>query len=793
MESKYNPSIEEPAIQDFWERERIFAFDDSSDKPVFSIDTPPPTVSGDLHMGHVFSYSQAEFIARYKRMRGFNVFYPFGLDNNGLPTELLIEKKFNIIAEDLGRNKFVELVQKEIQYYNESYIALFKRLGLSIDWSLTYQTISEEVQKISQKSFIELYKSGRIVRKESPVLYCPKCRTVVSQMELEDKPMKSKLVYVKFSDDLIIATTRPELIPACVGIFVNPKDERYAKIVNTTVKVPITGHEVKVFADDSIRPDFGTGAEMCCTFGDQNDIALYKAYGLDLRLIIDDHGLLTVEPYKGLSIKDARTKIIEDLKAKGLVLKEEDIEHSVNVHERCGTEIEYLIKKQWYVAYLDLKDKFIEQGRKIKWYPEYMRVRYENWVNGLKWDWCISRQRYFGVYFPLWYCKACGRVKLADEADIPVNPFTDKPKGKCECGSDEFVPETDIMDTWATSSLTPLINARWGLDNKYIDKIYPMSMRANAYEIISFWDFTSIVKSLLHTNTIPWENLMISGQGLDQHGKPMHKSHGNVVDPWLYINKYGADAVRYWASSSVLGENNSFQEKEVIAGSRLSNKIWNLARLISMTCADYEEASPRSALDAYFLSELKTVIAKATEYFEAYDYFKARNTVEEFFWKFANDYVEFVKKRIYANDNDAKYAINTAFIALLKLFAPFMPFVTEKVYQSLYKQAGEKSIHVSEWPNGSKISVVDSLAEEGKKAYDTILFIRQWKHNNKLALNAPIASVSLIGISESAFKDITDAMNIGMISTGVGDNAEQIPGTDIKIKITLSNTAADGR
>jgi len=786
MESKYDPSVFEPKIIKFWEEEAIFKFDANSQRPVFSIDTPPPTVSGDLHMGHVFSYSQAEFIARYKRMRGFNVFYPFGLDNNGLPTELLIEKKFNIVAEDMGREAFVRLVQNEIKEYNKAYIELFKRLGLSIDWSLTYETISPEVQKISQKSFIELYKQGRIERKKAPVLFCPKCKTVVSQMELEDKTIKSKLVYINF-DGIVIATTRPELLPACVGLFVNPKDQRYASIVGKKVKVPLFGYEVKVYADESINPSFGTGAEMCCTFGDQNDIALYKAYNLDLRIVIDDHGKLTVDPYKGLSIKEARVKIVEDLKAKGLVVKEEDIEHSVNTHERCGTEIEYLLKDQWYIHYLDLKDKLIEQGRKIAWHPEYMRVRYENWVNGLKWDWCISRQRFFGVYFPVWYCKKCGRPKIAREEDLPVNPFVDKPKEKCECGSDEFVPETDIMDTWATSSLTPLINARWGLDNKYLDKIYPMSMRANAYEIISFWDFTTIVKSLLHTNNIPWKNLMISGQGLDPHGKPMHKSKGNVVDPNEYISKYGADAVRYWASSSVLGEDNSFQEKEVITGARLANKLWNLAKFVNMSCAEAEQAEMKDPLDNYIVFKLNETIAKATEHFENYDYFKARNEIEQFFWQFANDYVEFVKKRVYANDGNAKYIIRHVFLSLLKMFAPFLPFVTEAIYQELYRsEEGKKSIHLSNWPSGTELQANKELALLGEKAASVIMFIRQFKHERKLALNAPIEEVVIEGLDESAFSDIASAINIQKVSRGEG--SEEVPGTEIKISIRQSST-----
>ncbi|MGC8647832.1 MAG: valine--tRNA ligase [Candidatus Micrarchaeia archaeon] len=782
MEDKYDPKSIEPKIIDFWEREKVFAFDRSSKKPIYSIDTPPPTISGFIHMGHIFSYSQTEFIARYKRMRGYNVFYPFGLDNNGLPTELLIEKKYNVAASQIGREKFWEIAAKAIPEYNEMYISIFKRLGISVDWSLIYQTISKDVQKISQKSFIELYKMGRIERRKSPVLYCPKCNTVVSQMELTDKQVKSKLVYIKFGENIVVATSRPELIPACVGIFVNPNDDRYKGMVGKIVKVPISGQEVKVYSDESIKPDFGTGAEMCCTFGDQNDIYLYKKYNLDLRIVIGDDGKFSAGPYKGLGIKEARERIIDDLKEKGLVVKEEEIVHSVNVHERCETEIEYLVKEQWFIKYLDMKEQLIGQGQKVKWFPEYMRVRYENWVNGLKWDWCISRQRYFGINFPVWYCKKCGKPKIASEEDLPVNPFIDKPKEPCECGSKEFVPETDVLDTWATSSLTPLINARWGLDNAF-SYIYPMDLRANAYDIIAMWDFTTIAKSLFHTNSIPWRNVMISGQGLDPHGKPMHKSKGNVVEPMPYIEKYGADAVRYWASSSMLGEDNNFQEKEIIAGARLANKLWNLAKFVSMRCSNYKNDNtiPSSPLDNYMIKSLNQCIEKATQYFDSYDYFKARNTAEELFWRFANDYVEFVKNRIFANDAAAKRLVSVIFLDMLKMLAPFIPFVTEEIYQELYAKNGAKSIHIAEWPSKDALKFDERLAQEGEKVYKVALFIRQWKHNQRMPLSGEIRKTTIQGISNEALSDLSAAMNIKSVEEGQG--AMEVPYTDIKLSI----------
>lgn len=781
MESRYDPTIVEPKIRQFWEDNQIYKFDENSDKAVYSIDTPPPTVSGELHLGHAFSYSQAEFMARYKRMRGFNVFYPFGLDNNGLPTEILIEKKFDTTAEKLGRDKFIELVRNEVQVYNQKYIELWKKMGISTDWSLFYQTISPEVQKVSQKSFIELCKIDRTYRKEAPALFCPKERTTVSQMELKDKMLKSKIVYLKFSDDVHIATTRPEMLPACVAIFVGLDDPKHKHLVGKEITVPIFGNKVKVIADKRVDPEFGTGVVMCCTFGDQTDIEWYKAYNLELKMIIDEKGRMNHPYYNGLKIKEAREKIIKDLNEKGFLISEEPIEHNVNVHERCGTEIEFIVKKQWYIRYLDLKEKFLELGSQVEWYPSHMKVRYNNWVNALAWDWSISRQRFFGVFFPLWYCKKCDEPKLADEKDLPVNPFVDKPKGTCaKCGSTEFNPETDVMDTWATSSLTPMINARWGSEKNLVKKILPMSLRAQAHDIISFWAFNTIVKSYFHTGTIPWKEIMISGHGLDSKGEPMHKSAGNVVSPDQYLPKYGADPLRYWASSSVLGEDNSFQEKEVITGSRLINKLWNVTRFVEMTAKDFEKSQSDSLLDKWIIHRLNETITKTTSDFDNYDYFKARSAVEKLFWDFANDYMEFVKDRVYEKDAKVAYVLNMALTDIVKMFAPFIPFATEEIYQSvllpngtLAKLGGEKqkSIHITKWPVAKHDE--SKGIEEAELLVRIILFVRKWKHDNRQALNSEISQMTISKVVEtklgSAIRELKSAMKINELKFGEGE------------------------
>lgn len=775
MEARYDPAAVEERIRKFWEENETFRFDPENKKEVYAIDTPPPTVSGDIHLGHAFSYSQAEFIARYKRMRGFNVFYPFGLDNNGLPTEMLIEKKFDTTAEKMGRDKFIELVRSEIKVYNEKYIELWKRLGLSVDWSLLYQTISPEVQKISQKSFLELNKINRAYRKESPALYCPKDRTTVSQMELKDKTLKSKIIYINFAEDVKIATTRPEMLPACVAIFVGIDDPKHKHLVGKEITVPIFGNKVKVIADRRVDPEFGTGVVMCCTFGDQTDIEWYKAYNLELKIIIDEKGRMNHPYYNGLKIKEAREKIIKDLNEKGYLISEEEIEHNVNVHDRCGTEIEFIVKKQWYIKYLDLKEKFLELGSQVNWYPAHMKIRYDNWVNALAWDWSISRQRFFGVFFPIWYCRKCDEPFFADEKDLPINPFVDKPNGKCsKCGSIEFDPETDIMDTWATSSLTPMINARWGAENNYVKKILPMKLRAQAHDIISFWAFNTIVKSYFHTGTIPWKDIMISGHGLDSKGQPMHKSAGNVVSPEQYLPKYGADPIRYWASSSVLGEDNSFQEKEVITGSRLINKMWNLARFIELKCLDFEEGESNHHLDNWILMRLDETIKKSTDYFDNYNYFNARTNAEQLFWEFANDYLEFVKDRIYSNDKHAAHTINLAFLNLLKMLSPFIPFVTEEIYQEIFvknpkmKEIGghnENSIHKSSWPE--KIKFNETLGKTGAIVAQAIVEIRKKKHEQGIALNEQIKLANIGSAHQKelskAIDEIKSAMKVGEI------------------------------
>jgi valyl-tRNA synthetase len=781
---KYDPKESERRTADFWEKKGIYKFKPAKRSEVYSIDTPPPYVSGALHVGHVFSYTQADFVARYKRMRGYSVFYPMGFDNNGLPTELRVEKDFNVVASQLGREKFIGLVEKTADGYEEGYRKAWKSVGLSVDWSLLYRTIDKNAQKASQLSFIDLYEMGRVYRKETPTMWCPKEKTAVSQMELQDKKVKSKFVYLRFAKGVDIATTRPELLPACVAIFVNPEDGKHKKLIGKSVKVPLFGNEVKVLADKRVDPAKGTGVVMCCTFGDQTDIEWYKAYDLDLRIAMDKEGRMLVGEYKGMKAKQAREAIIEKLRQGGYIIKEEEIEHDVNTHDRCGTEVEFLVTPQWYVRVLDLKEELLRRGEELEWHPDYMRHRYANWITGLQWDWGISRQRFFGIPFPVWYCAKCGEIKLADREQLPVDPLESKPKGKCaKCGSSEFKPEEDVMDTWATSSLTPLINARWALDGKYMKSIYPMDLRPQGHDIISTWLFSTIVKCHLHTGKLPWRSVLIAGHGLDSKGRSMHKSIGNVIEANEAMAKYSADALRYWAASSTIGEDSSFQEKNMVSAQRLVNKLWNVASFIEQNCKAFEVKRSERIIDRWIAARAALVAKSATESLDKLDFASAKRAVEEFFWFFADNYLEFVKYRIYGKDSSPNKALAETYLSILKMFAPFLPFVTEEIYQKVFKGrlGTAESIHVSEWPVPDVEGIDKGSLEAGDKAQKLIAFVRKWKHDNSMALNAELKELAMSEDLGELKDDIKGAMNIRKISEGKG--SLQVPETEISVEI----------
>jgi len=814
MRKHYDFKKSEQRWQKFWEKEKIYKFNPKTPGKIFSVDTPPPTLSGKMHIGHAFSYTHQDIIARYHRMKGENVFYPFGTDNNGLATARLVEKLNKVRFFEFQRDEFIKLCQKTIKKILPDFISDWKRIGVSCDFSKIYSTISPEVQKLSQYYFIELFKQGRIYRKESPTLWCPECQTAIAQAELKDQEIESIFNDIEFSLEndkkiiisasappatlrgkivisasappatlrgkIIISTTRPELLPSCVAIFVHPKDKRYKALIGKTAIVPLFGQKVKILADSQVDPEKGTGIVMCCTFGDTTDVDWYFKHKLPLRISITKDGKMNelAREFAGLPIKVARKKIIEKLQEKGLLKAQRKITHIVNVHERCGHEIEILPTSQWFIKYLDLKDEFLKQANKLNWYPKYMKVRLDNWIKGLRWDWCVSRQRYFGIPIPVWYCKNCGEIILPNQKDLPIDPLRSKPKKKCKCGSKEFIPETDVLDTWVTSSLTPQIalslltpftnedGSRW---EKRWQKMFPMSLRPQAHDIINFWLFYTLARSYLHFKKIPWRDVMISGFVLDPKGEKMSKSKGNVVDPQTVIEKYGTDAMRYWAAQADLGDDLRYSEEEIKLGKRTVTKIWNASRFCIMHLKGYfPKPADRKYLkdeDKWILTKLYEILKEYTQRLDKYQYARAKEVLDNFFWKdFCDNYLEIVKLRVYPSTSSgqvssgqifssrhasqqrraAQFTLYTVLLAILKLYAPFMPFITEEVYQGYFRQYEKgKSIHKTLLPKLDKKLYFPTIAKNFELAIDAIVQIRKYKSEHQLSMKAELDKISV--------------------------------------------------
>ncbi len=768
LDKKYNALEKEEKWLNYWHDKKIYAFKNEDNKQVYSIDTPPPTVSGKIHIGHIFSYSQAEMLARYKRLRGYNIFYPFGFDDNGLPSERLVEKEQGKKAHEIGREAFAKLCYDTTDKYEQDFKVLFSKLGVSTDWDICYKTVSPQTIKISQKSFLDLVSKGHCYHKESPALWCNECLTSIAQAELETKTVKTTFNYVNFTtkednETFTIATTRPELLPAIVCVFVNPNDEKRAHLVGKTAVIPVVNVEVPIMADEKVAIDKGTGVVMCCTFGDQTDIEWWKKYNLPLKNIFTPNGYIvnSVANYGGLKIKEARKKIVEDLNAGGYIVKIEELEHEVQTHERCGHEVEYAVMKQWFIDIMSHKEDFLRIGREIKWYPQHMQKRYEEWVNNIAWDWCISRQRYFGVPFPVWYCKDCGKPVFARLEDLPVNPLVDKPHiSKCECGCHDFVPETDVMDTWATSSVTPLINMNYGEENNYEKILRPMSLRTNASEIIRTWDFYTIVKSFYHFGEKPWDNVMISGFVMANKGEKISKSKGNSkVEPIDLIKNYSADVIRYWAGSGRLGTDIVFSEETLQRGKKLINKIWNVSKFIEMHLADFKDQdfNDFEYIDRYILGSFAAMEKQFINYLEEYEVGLALNALEKFFWNFCDNYIEIVKHRLYRpeefgviNRYSGQKTVYMILYKFLQNFSIFFPFITEEIFQELYHN--EVSIHKTEI-KPFLYEFVDEV-NFGEQILEIISIARGAKTNNNVSLKTPIKSLVI-----SVNKGLKEAIN----------------------------------
>jgi valyl-tRNA synthetase len=826
-----------------WERDGCYRFDRSAPRErVFSIDTPPPTVSGSLHVGHVFSYTHTDAIARFWRMRGRAVFYPMGWDDNGLPTERRVQNHFGVrcdasVAYDpdfkppaepsekdpvsISRPNFVELCLALTATDERAFEELWRRLGLSVDWSRTYTTIGARAQRISQRSFLGLLERGEAYQVEAPTLWDVDFQTAVAQAELEDRERPGAMTRIRFgladdslggAGDALIETTRPELIPACVALLAHPDDERWRALVGRDALTPLFGTRVPVLTHPLVDREKGTGLVMVCTFGDVTDVVWWRELGLPVRSVLGPDGRLTDVPWgaagwesqdverarreyeqlAGRTVNQARKRIVELLTdVHDIVGEPTPVTHAVKFYEKGDRPIEIITSRQWFVRTVAHSDQLIERGRELSWHPPYMRARFEDWVNGLTGDWCVSRQRFFGVPFPIWYpLDAAGAPRhdapiVARDEQLPVDPSTDVPDGYdvAQRGQPNgFVADPDVMDTWATSSLTPQIAGRAGDDDELFANVFPMDVRPQAHDIIRTWLFTTILRSHLDYGELPWRNAAISGWVLDPDRKKMSKSKGNVVTPMHLLDEFGADAVRYWAANGRPGTDTAFDAQQMKVGRRLAVKLLNASKF-ALADLPAEGASLTSALDRAMVARLARVVADATDSLESYDYARALERTEVFFWWYCDYYLELVKGRRYdSGETDDRRegaasvsrALRRSLSIFQRLFAPFLPFVSEEVW-SWWRDG---SVHQAPWPDadeladalgGAPTDAREELALE--LAGDVLHEVRKAKSQARRPMRAPVARVVVhdtparLAALELAADDLRLAGSIDAIDT----------------------------
>jgi valyl-tRNA synthetase len=847
-----------------WEREGIYRFDrDAPRERVFSIDTPPPTVSGSLHVGHVFSYTHTDAIARYQRMRGKEVFYPMGWDDNGLPTERRVQNHFGVRCDpsvpydpdftggwvsnpqggpgsdpkepvSISRPNFVELCLRLTESDEQIFEALWRGLGLSVDWSMTYTTIGRLAQRISQRSFLGLLERGGAYQLEAPTLWDVDFQTAVAQAELEDRERPGAMHRVRFhtaegAGEALIETTRPELIPACVALLTHPDDERYTALVGQEVLTPLFGTRVPVLTHPLVEPDKGTGLVMVCTFGDLTDVVWWRELSLPVRSVLALDGRLTDVPWgspgwesedvtraranygelQGKTVNQARKRIVEQLEESGdLIGEPQPVTRAVKFFEKGERPVEIVTSRQWFIRTLEHREALLARGRELEWHPPYMRARFEDWVNGLTGDWCVSRQRFFGVPFPIWYLiDEDGKVLHdhpihAREEQLPVDPSTDVPEGfqpQQRGQPNGFAGDPDVMDTWATSSLTPQIAGQSGEDDDLFARVFPMDVRPQAHDIIRTWLFSTILRSHLDEGKLPWRNAAISGWVLDPDRKKMSKSKGNVVTPMHLLEEYGADAVRYWAASGRPGTDTTFDPQQMKVGRRLAVKLLNASKFaLADLPAEGELSHP---LDRALIARLAAVIEDATRSFDDYDYARALERVETFFWWFCDYYLELVKGRRYDPAPEAAASVSRALrlslSAFQRLLAPFLPFVCEEVW-SWWQQG---SVHLAPWPDAAELTaaagaVLEPDAGDGASQEDVALSIaadvlrevRKAKSQARRKMRAPVSRVLVrdtperLAALELGSSDLREAGSIERIETAEAEElavevelAEEIP------------------
>jgi valyl-tRNA synthetase len=820
---------------EWWQATGTYRFDRSAPrKQNFAIDTPPPTASGSLHVGHVMSYTHTDLIARFKRMRGLNVFYPMGWDDNGLPTERRVQNYFGVRcdpslphapdfdvtklerADDstpvaISRTNFIELCATLTAEDEKAYETLFRRLALSVDWDQTYTTIGDAARRASQRAFLRLLARGLAYRADAPTMWDVDFQTAVAQAEIEDREQEGQYYRIVFdggTGPVQIETSRPELIPACVALVVNPRDVRFVSLVGTTALTPLFRVPIPVVAHELADPDRGTGVAMICTFGDVTDITWWRELGLPARVVIGRDGAIApgrfgesgwesqdpaganaaMTELMGKGAKQARRRIVEMLRDSGALVGEpETIRHPVKFYENGNRPLEVITSRQWFVTTLRFKEELLARGRELRWHPAFMGTRYVSWVEGLNQDWAISRQRFFGVPFPVWYrLDERGEPDnkhpiVPDESVLPIDPLGDVPPGFTADQRDRpsgFSGDPDVMDTWATSSLTPQIATGWGEDPDLFARLFPMDLRPQAHEIIRTWLFYTVLKAHLEHGSLPWTDAAISGFVLDPDRKKMSKSKGNVVTPIEMFERHSSDAVRYWAASARLGVDATFDEQQMKVGRRLAIKVLNAARFVLSMEAGAGEIS--NALDRSMLSALSSVIQHATEAFEAYEHAQALEVTERFFWGFTDDYLELVKQRAYGTHGSdaagsAVAALRLALSAFLCLFAPFLPYVTEEVW-SWWR---EGSVHHAQWPT---VNELKTFADSDPRVYEVaaavLTAVRKQKALGKVSLKTPCSRVVVRDTQErlvllaSVEADVREAGRIELLETHEADQLE---------------------
>jgi valyl-tRNA synthetase len=826
------PSLEgiEEKWSTAWEKEETYRFDRSAERgQVYSIDTPPPTVSGSLHVGHVFSYTHTDIVARYQRMRGKEVFYPMGWDDNGLPTERRVQNYYGVRCQPslpydaryeppetpgpelvpISRRNFIELCLGLTEIDEKAFEDLWRRLGLSVDWSLTYTTIGEVAQRISQRAFLRLLDKGLAYQVEAPTLWDVDYHTAVAQAEIEDREIPGayhKLVFHGPDGDVSIDTTRPELIPACVALVAHPDDGRYRPLFGQEVTTPLFGARVPVVAHELAEPEKGTGVAMICTFGDATDITWWRELGLPVRAILGRDGKLrpvewgsrgweSEDPERaqrfydelaGLSARKAQRRIVELLMETGELIGEpRPITHPVKFYEKGDRPLEIVTSRQWFVKTLEFRDDLLRRGEELSWYPEHMRERYASWVQGLNTDWCISRQRFFGVPFPVWYpIREDGSTSfdepiLRSEDDLPIDPSSEAPAGyaaeqRGQAGG--FTGDPDVMDTWATSSLTPHVAADWCEPESLFDRVFPMDLRPQAHEIIRTWLFSTVVRSHFEHGSLPWTHAAISGWVLDPDRKKMSKSRGNVVTPMGLLEQYGSDSVRYWAASARLGVDTAFDEGQLRVGRKLAIKILNAARFVLFRLGPLGEVT--APLDRSMLGSIAELVDRTTRDFDAYEQARALERVEKFFWTFCDNYLELVKSRAYGNEGEAaaasaNRALTVALSVQLRLLAPHLPFVTEEVWS--WWQEG--SIHRAPWPEAGEVRALAGEADPLllDAAVAVLAEVRRAKTEAKVSLRTEAEKVVVRDSAErlaalrAGKADLVNAGNISRLELSESD------------------------